>query len=193
MNVPVSSMRGLRAREPEDPRDDRARRPGRTGSWPGGRRRARPGPRPGSASPRRRVRIAPNSSAAKHDADRVRPSEQGDGDRVEADGRAVRRRHVVGDARGARSAPARPASRPATDIVRMMSPPRRHAGVPGGIRVGARRSGSRTRGSSGRGATETIAISGARMSPRWPFRPRTIGRAAFPTSAVIGFEAIPRR
>ena len=65
--------------------------------------------------------------------------------------------------------------------------PRRHARRSARRPGWRRRSGSRSRASSGTGASRRgPPISGAKMMPRWPFRPRMIGRAALPTSSVIG-------
>ena len=116
------------------------------------------------------------------DADRVRPAEQRHGDRVEADARAERGRHLVGRCPSSSMAPASPASIPAVDIVDDQ-PARRHARRSAPRPDSRRRSGSRSQGRPvQQEPDDSTAMISARMMPRCPLRPMRIGSAALPTS-----------
>ena len=84
------------------------------------------------ARPHRRRAGAP----AKSDADRIRATEQGDGDRIEADGRVIPGRHLVDRRRAGCMLRRGPQSMPAMVIVRTMRRRGLHPAVPGRVGVG---------------------------------------------------------
>ena len=114
-----SSMPPASAADPEDAAHDRARRPGRTGYAPAGRRPSGPGRRPGSAS----------AGAAAHGPEQqageagCRPGARGPAARRRSrrSRRWCRRAGMWWTSPRISTAPASPASRPPTDIVRMIS------------------------------------------------------------------------
>ena len=120
----------------------------------------------------------PEQQSGEEDARPGGPAEQGDRDRVEADAGRVGRRACGRLTPRISVAPARPASRPAIDIVRMMSDPRPHARIPRGVRVRADRPDLEAERAADRGATSGSAPRRRRRGDRYgPSRPAITGRA----------------
>ena len=135
-----------------------------------------------SAAP---ARMAPKQERGEDDADRVRPAEQGHGDGVEADGRVVRRRSC----RGVTPRSVDGARQPGQEAGERSSSARSGAAAAcrrsGRRRGWPRRSGSRSPSVVRKSSHQTTrtASEGEQRCPRWPFRPRRIGRAALPDVA----------